>query len=169
MKSRPVACMICLDFFYWGNMRDEASTTKTKPLSLKDRLELKPTRSNQGSDTWIAVFQALLSKAKSFGYIPSFQVSFYCLYPSQLRSSSASLHVTILALGFHYAPVPLEVSVGHVQTISTGVGQAFLQLMLPLIYHVYHRSELDPFLYDRKSNATYAFPRHLTVEHVIFL
>ena len=44
----------------------------------------------------------------------------------------------------------------------------FLQLMLPLIYHVYHRSELDPFLYDRKSNATYAFPRHLAVEHVVF-
>ena len=32
-----------------------------------------------------------------FGYIPSFQVSFYCLYPRQLRSSSVSLHVTILA------------------------------------------------------------------------
>ena len=41
--------------------------------------------------------------------------------------------------------MPLEVSVGHVQIISTGVGQAFLQLVLPLIYHVYHRSELDPF------------------------
>ena len=60
-------------------------------------------------------------------------------------------------LGFQYAPVPLEVSVRHVQTISTGVGQAFIQLVLPLIYHVYHRSELDPFLYDRKSNATYTF------------
>ena len=71
-------------------------------------------------------------------------------------------------LGFHYAPVPLEVSVGHVQTISTGVGQAFLQLVLPLIYHVYHRFELDPFLYDRKSNAKDEFSRHLSIEHVVF-
>ena len=62
----------------------------------------------------------------------------------------------------------LEVSIGHVQTISTGVGRAFFQLVLPLTYHVYHRSELDPFLYARKSNATYTFPRHLTVEHVVF-
>ena len=59
------------------------------------RLELKPSRSNQGSAMWIAVFQALLSKAKSLGIFHPFK-SFYCLYPSQLRSSSASLHVTIL-------------------------------------------------------------------------
>ena len=72
------------------------------------------------------------------------------------------------SLEFHYALVSLEVSVGHVQTISTGVGQAFLQLVLPLIYHVYHHSKLDPFLYDHKSNATYVFPRHLAVEHVVF-
>jgi hypothetical protein len=49
-----------------------------------------------------------------------------------------------------------EVSVAHVQTISTGVGQAFLQLVLPLAFHVYHRSKLDP-LYGHKSNATYTF------------
>ena len=65
--------------------------------------------------------------------------------------------------------MPLEVSVGHVQTISTGVGQASLQLVLPLIYHVYHRFELDPFLYDRKSNATYAFPRHLAVASFVMM
>ena len=40
------------------------------------------------------------------------------------------------------------------------------KLVLSLIYHVYHRSELDPFLYDRKSNATYTFLRQLSVEHV---
>jgi len=28
-------------------------------------------------------------------------------------------------LGFHYASLPLEVFIGHVQIISTGVGQAF--------------------------------------------
>ena len=40
----------------------------------------------------------------------------------------------------------------------------------PQVYepNIYHRSELDPFLYDRKSNATYIFPRHLSVEHVVF-
>jgi hypothetical protein len=57
--------------------------------------------------------------------------------------------------------MPLEVSVGHVQTISIDVGQAFLQFMLPLAYHVYHRSILDHFLYDFKSNTTFTFPRHL--------
>jgi hypothetical protein len=34
----------------------------------------------------------------------------------------------------------LEISVGHVQTISIGVGQTFLQLVLLLAYHVYHCS-----------------------------
>ena len=34
----------------------------------------------------------------------------------------------------------------------------FSSIGVPLIYHAYHRSELDPFLYDRKSNATYVFP-----------
>ena len=48
------------------------------------RLELKPSRSNQGSGTWIAVFQALLSKANSLDifhpftspFIASTQVNF---------------------------------------------------------------------------------------------
>jgi hypothetical protein len=39
-----------------------------------------------------------------------------------------------LPLGFHYAPASLKVSIGHVQTISTDVVQAFLQLLLPLAY-----------------------------------
>jgi hypothetical protein len=58
------------------------------------------------------------------------------------------------ALGYHYALAPLEVFVGHVQTISTDVVQVFLQLVLPLGYHIYHHSGLNPFLYDYKSNAT---------------
>ena len=60
----------------------------------------------------------------------------------------------------------LEVSFEHGQTISADVGQAFLQLVLPLDDHVYHRSELGPFLCDRKSIATYTFLQHSIVEHV---
>jgi hypothetical protein len=41
----------------------------------------------------------------------------------------------------------IVVSDGHVQTIPTSVKQVFLQLVLFLAYHVYHRFSLDPFLY----------------------
>ena len=41
-----------------------------------------------------------------------------------------------------------EVSFGHGQTTTTDVGQAFLQLVLPLGDNVYHRSELGPFLHE---------------------
>ena len=40
------------------------------------RLELKPSRSNQSSGTWIAVFQALLSKVKSLGIFHPFKSPF---------------------------------------------------------------------------------------------
>jgi hypothetical protein len=36
--------------------------------------------------------------------------------------------------------------------------------VLPLANHVYHHSEPDLFLYSYKSNATYAFPQHLSDE-----
>jgi len=39
-------------------------------------------------------------------------------------------------------------------------------LVLPLGDHIYHRSELGPFLCDRKSIATYALLQHSVVEHV---
>jgi hypothetical protein len=71
-------------------------------------------------------------------------------------------------LGFCYALVLLGVSVGHVQTISTVVGQAFLGLVLPLAYHEYCRLRPSTFLYDHKSNTTSAFIQHLTVEHFPF-
>ena len=46
------------------------------PPQKPGRLELKPSRSNQGSGTWIAVFQALLSKAKSLGIFHPFKSPF---------------------------------------------------------------------------------------------
>ena len=69
-------------------------------------LELKHNRSNQGSSTWIAVFQELLSKAKSLAYSI---LSSLLLLP---LSKSTSIFLCLSsryypALGFHYAPVPL--------------------------------------------------------------
>jgi hypothetical protein len=49
------------------------------------------------------------------------------------------------------------VSVGHIQAISIGGRQTFLQWVLSLKYHIYYCSRLDLFLYDHKFNATYAF------------
>lgn len=65
--------------------------------------------------------------------------------------------------------MPLEVSIGHVKTILTSGGQNILQLALPLVYHVYHRSRLDHILYGHKSNVTYVVRQQLSVEHVVFL
>jgi hypothetical protein len=64
---------------------------------------------------------------------------------------------------------PLEVSVEHVQTISTNVGQAFLQKVLLLAYLVYHHSELDPFLYGHNiylfNMSTFCRPALCTMQH----
>jgi hypothetical protein len=49
------------------------------------------------------------------------------------------------------------------------VVQAFLQLVLPLAYHIYHHLDFDSFLYGHKFNTTCAFLQHLSVEHVVFL
>ena len=74
-------------------------------------------------------------------------------YEKHLRNISSHY----LDLGLHTALVPLNVSFGHDQTTPTDVGQAFLQLVLPLDDHVYHRSKLGPSLCDHKSSVTYAF------------
>jgi hypothetical protein len=89
-----------------------------------------------------------------------FTVSFYVNFALLLSPFQSLPHLRI--------PLRTGVSrglVGYVQTISTGVGQVFLQLVLPLSYYVYHRSELDFFLYVHKSNITYVF---LPIEHVFF-
>jgi hypothetical protein len=116
---------------------------------------------------WITVFHVLVFKAKSLSIFLSI-----LLVLSLCVSTSVFLDLFFhyyRALGFHYALVPIDVSVGHAQTISIGVGQAFLELVPPLAYHVYHLSRLDQFLYDHKSNATYVFLQHLSIEHVIFI
>jgi hypothetical protein len=61
----------------------------------------------------------------------------------------------------------LEISVE--QIISISVGQVFLQLVLPLDYHVYHSSGLGSFLYDYKSITTYTFSQYLCAEHDVLL
>jgi hypothetical protein len=63
--------------------------------------------------------------------------------------------------------LPLEVSVGHVQTISTDIGQVFVQLMLRLAYHLYHRSGLDPSY--TVINLTPIYTQYLSAEHDAFL
>ena len=113
---------------YYNNNNNKAFKSQTS----WGRLELKPNRSNQGSGTWIAVFQALLSKTKSLGIFHPFKSPF--IASTQVNFGLPLPLFTLLSwLRFHYAPVPLGVSVAHIQTISTGVGQAFLQLVLPLI------------------------------------
>jgi hypothetical protein len=100
-----------------------------------------------------------------FGYIASFQVKSHFTVSSHVNLIFLFLSSYYYrTLGSHYILAPLEVSVGHVQTISTDVGQtflqlvlplaydvgqAFLQLVLPLAYHVYHHFRLDPFLYGQ--------------------
>jgi hypothetical protein len=92
---------------------------------------------------WTVVFHALLFKAKSLGILHPFKSPFHASSHVNFGLSCFSSYCH-RALGFHYA---LEVSVKDVQTISTGIGQVF-KLVLPLAYHVYHCSGLDPFLYD---------------------
>ena len=55
-----------------GNNNNKAFKSQTS----WGRLELKTNRSNQGSGMWIAVFQALLSKAKSLGIFHPFKSPF---------------------------------------------------------------------------------------------
>jgi len=55
---------------------DDDNNKAVKSETSWDRLELKPSRSNQGSGTWIAVFEALLSKAKSLDIFHPFKSPF---------------------------------------------------------------------------------------------
>ena len=84
------------------------------------RLELKPSRSNQGSGTWIVFSKNFYLRLSLWVYTI---LSSLLLLPLP-KSTSVFLCLSSRyypGFGFHYAPVPLEVSVAHVQTISTGV------------------------------------------------
>jgi hypothetical protein len=121
-----------------------------------------PTKQTLG--TWITILYVLLYNAKSlciFHHLKSYLLPFSMSTLAFYYISSYYYHT----LGFHYTRVSLEVSIGHVQTISTGVGQTFLQLVLSLAYHTYCRFRLDT-LYGHKSSATYAFSQHLAAEYV---
>jgi hypothetical protein len=45
----------------------------------------------------------------------------------------------------------------------------FFPIDATVAYHIYHRFELNPFLYGHKFNITYAFLQHLSVEYVDIL
>lgn len=62
----------------------------------------------------------------------------------------------------HHTPLLLEISSLDMSKPSQLVSDIiFFQLMLSLIYYVYHRSGFDPFfLYGHKFNITYVFSQH---------
>jgi hypothetical protein len=66
----------------------------------------------------------------------------------------------------HYELVPLRASVAYIQTISSDVAQASLQLVSSLVSHVCHRSGPDLFLCDHKSIIACASQLRLVVGHV---
>jgi hypothetical protein len=74
---------------------------------------------NQGSGMWIVVFHPLIFKAKSWVYyiLASLLLAFFMSTSAFPCLSSHYDH----ALESHYTLVPLKVSCGHIQTISTGV------------------------------------------------
>lgn len=74
-----------------------------------------------------------------------FQAFFYYIFAYQLRHFLLSLFPLPSRLRIHcHTLASLEVFIEHVQIISTGVEQVFLQLVLPLPYHLYHCLYLIP-------------------------
>ena len=62
------------------------------------RLELKPTKSPKSRFRHFnSCFPSTPIQTQISRYIPSFQISFYCLPPCQFRSSSTSPHIISLA------------------------------------------------------------------------
>jgi hypothetical protein len=69
----------------------------------------------------------------------------------------------------HYTPVPQEASSGHDQTISTGVGPIFPQLVPLQLYLECLNFRLYLFLYAHESITTYASRQHSVAGHVVSL
>jgi hypothetical protein len=67
----------------------------------------------------------------------------------------------------YYELVPPRASVAYVQTISSDVARASLQLVPPLVSHICHRSEPDLFLCGHKSIVACASQLRLVVGHVV--
>ena len=74
-KSRGIAVFQLCKWVY-AKSKQNNNNKAFKSETSWSRLELKPSRSNQGSGTWIAVFQTLLSKAKSLGIFHPFKSLF---------------------------------------------------------------------------------------------
>lgn len=128
-----------------------------------DSLEFKPNRKPQDLDTWISCFTCTLVQTNFCAIFCPFKSPF--IVSSHINFSLLLSHFSLLShLRIQNALVPLEDFIGYIQTIST----SFLQLALPLPYHIYHRSELITFLYGHKPNATHTFPQHLSIKHVFF-
>ena len=110
-----------------------------KSQTSRGRLELKPIRSNQGSGTWIAVFQALLSKAKSLGIFHPFKSPF--IASTQVNFGLPLPLFTLLS----WLRIPLRTgaSGGLRWTCPNHLNRywtSFSSIGATLIYHVYHRT-----------------------------
>jgi hypothetical protein len=95
-----------------------------------DRLELKPNKTHQ---SMFEHMDSCFPCTSIQGHWAYFILSNLNLLPLSLLTSVFLFLFSYCyrAIGSHYAWVPLEVSDGHVQTISTDVEQSFLQLVLP--------------------------------------
>lgn len=114
--------------------------SKLGQIRIKNPTE--PTSQNSG--TQIAVFQHSYLRLNLQVYLILSSLVLLSLLNPHINSDLPLSSHCCRALGFHYAFAPLKISVRHVQTISTDIGQVSLQLVLSLAYHVYQHSASIP-------------------------
>jgi hypothetical protein len=146
----------------WGRL--EVKPTRNKGRRSTKHKNTKAQKKDHVWGTLIASLQALLSITNSLGM--SHSLRSLLTDSSQVVDLYPSLHYRP-GLAPHYAPVPREASSGHDQTISTGVGPIFPQLVPPQLHPKCLRFGLYLFLYAHKSNATYASQQHSVAGHVV--
>ena len=102
-----------------------------KTRVLKGFGEKRKEEPNQGSGTWIAAFQAALSKANSLVIFQPFRslLTTFSL-PGQTWSAPTSLRIIVPPYDAAMHWCLWGVFVAHAQTILVGVARAFLQLGL---------------------------------------